>query len=92
MRKKCPIFGFAKFVILTAFILFVSGSSCFLSHSLPAQALTTTQKQFTTGNFQLRSSKDKQQVLTSQERTLVARANANCTPVDQARYFVSLME
>ncbi len=78
-----PKIGLAKFVILTLFILFVSGSSCFLSHSFPAQALAATQKQLATSHFQLRSSKEKHpKVLTSQEQTLIAQTNANCAPVE----------
>ncbi|KYC40218.1 hypothetical protein WA1_27155 [Scytonema hofmannii PCC 7110] len=83
-----PKIGLAKLVILTAFILFVSGSSYFLNHSLPAQALAATQKQFAISHFQSRSSKEKHsKVLTSQEQTLIAQTNTNCAPVESGKIF-----
>ncbi|MUG97309.1 hypothetical protein F7734_35270 [Scytonema sp. UIC 10036] len=81
-----PKIGLAKFVILTLFILCLSGSSCFLSHAFQAQALTIAQKQ-TTSDFQSRSSIEKHpKVLTiPQEPTLIAQKTANCAPVESGK-------
>ncbi|GAB1542868.1 hypothetical protein NUACC21_55420 [Scytonema sp. NUACC21] len=85
-----PKIGLSKFVILTLFLLFLSGSSWFLSHSFQSEALAANQEKLATGNFQSRSSfveKHPEVLTNTQARTLSVQTNTNCAPVEAGKIY-----
>lgn len=85
-----PRFGFAKFGIVALLILFVLGSSYFLSHSFQDQAVAATQNQLPTGDFRWRSylKQTHPKLLTSPEgQTFTTPRNANCAPVESGKIY-----